>query len=103
MWLRCATNQLFSTTCFCPFGPLQKVFGKRAFVSERVNHDTCIGCKKCEKPCPTGAILVNPETKKATINTADCLQCTNCQQVCPTKAISYRKESARPLTGKNLI
>ncbi|NLC83654.1 MAG: 4Fe-4S dicluster domain-containing protein [Ruminococcaceae bacterium] len=84
----------------CPFGPLQRVFGKRAFFSERVDHNACIGCKKCEKPCPTGAIFVSPENKKATINTADCLQCTNCQQVCPTKAISYRKEATSPLTEK---
>ena len=77
----------------CPFGALQKVFGRFAKISEKVDRDACIGCKKCEKVCPSSAILVSNEDKKAFITTALCHQCTNCEQVCPTHAIRYRKST----------
>ena len=75
----------------CPFGALQRVFGRFAKISEKVDKESCIGCKKCEKVCPSSAIIVNHEDDKAFITTALCHQCTNCQQVCPTHAIRYRK------------
>lgn len=75
----------------CPFGPLQKVFGRFAKFSEKVNKESCIGCKLCEKVCPSEAIEVKSTDKKAEIETSICLQCTNCQQVCPKDAIHYSK------------
>jgi polyferredoxin len=75
----------------CPFGALQKVFGRFAKISETVDRESCIGCRKCEKVCPSSAISVNSVDKKAFITTALCHQCTNCQRVCPTHAIRYRK------------
>lgn len=75
----------------CPFGVLQKLFGKYTKFSEKVNKDSCIGCKLCEKVCPSEAIEVNSIEKKAEIQTSLCLQCTNCQQVCPKDAIHYSK------------
>lgn len=73
----------------CPFGVLQKLFGKNARFSEKVNKENCIGCKLCEKVCPTEAIIVLD--KKAEIDTALCLQCTSCVQVCPKDTIHYVK------------
>ncbi|NLC55123.1 MAG: 4Fe-4S binding protein [Erysipelothrix sp.] len=73
----------------CPYGILQKIFGKFAFFSEKVNEDKCIGCKLCETVCPSKSVVVSPINKKAKIDSAICLQCTNCQQICPTKAITY--------------
>lgn len=75
----------------CPFGVLQRSFGRLARFSKKVNEDACIGCKLCEKVCPSGAILVSSENKKATINKALCHQGTNCSQVCPESAIHYGK------------
>lgn len=75
----------------CPFGALQRTFGRFAWLSEKVDKDDCIGCKLCEKVCPSNAILVSSEDKKAVINTALCHQCTNCSQVCPNSAIRYGK------------
>ncbi len=75
----------------CPFGALQKLFGRFARFSETVDKDACISCKLCEKVCPSNAIMVYPVDKKAAINKSICLQCTNCRQICPTKAISYGK------------
>ena len=73
----------------CPFGALQKTFGRFARLSKRVDKKACIGCKLCEKACPSNAIIVSTEDKKAEITPAWCHQCTNCQEVCPTNAIHY--------------
>jgi len=76
----------------CPFGALQKVFGRFAFISKQVSKSACIGCKKCEKVCPSEAIVVK-EDNKALIAVNLCHQCTNCSDVCPVDAISYSKRS----------
>ena len=73
----------------CPFGALQRTFGRFAKFSQRVDKNSCIGCKMCEKVCPSAAIVVRPDDRKAVIDTSACHQCINCRQVCPTKAISY--------------
>lgn len=75
----------------CPFGALQKVFGRFAIFSEKVSKEGCIGCKLCEKVCPSDAIAVKAADKKAEIETSRCLQCTSCQQVCPKEVIHYTK------------
>ena len=75
----------------CPFGALQKSFGRFARLSEKVDKDACVGCKLCEKACPSNAIVVSSGNKKAVINTALCHQCIKCQQVCPKDAIHYSK------------
>ncbi len=75
----------------CPFGALQRTFGRFARLSEKVDKDACIGCKLCEKACPSNAIVVSSEDIKAVINTALCHQCIKCRQVCPKNAINYKK------------
>lgn len=73
----------------CPFGALQRMFGRFARLSEKVDKDACVGCKLCEGVCPANAIVVSSADNKAAINKALCHQCTNCSQVCPKGAISY--------------
>lgn len=75
----------------CPFSAPQKLFGRIARRSRMVDETACIGCKLCEKACPSDAIAVTPEDKKAHINIALCHQCTNCRQVCPKDAICYTR------------
>ena len=75
----------------CPFGAVQKIFAKKPVFSQRVDQDKCIGCKLCEKVCPSTAIAVTAMDRKAHVRDNICHQCTSCQQVCPKSAISYAK------------
>ena len=51
----------------------------------------CIGCKKCEKTCPNGAITV--DNFCAHIDYSKCTNCGACKEVCPRHIIqSWEKE-----------
>ncbi|KJJ68639.1 4Fe-4S binding protein [Clostridium sp. FS41] len=97
IWLVIAilTTLLYRPAVFhnfiCPFGAPQKLFGQFARRAKKVDRTMCIGCKLCEKACPSDAITVTGDEKKAFINPALCHQCTNCQAVCPREAIHYSK------------
>ena len=45
----------------------------------------CIGCKKCEKTCPNGAITV--EDSCAHIDYEKCTGCGACKEACPRGVI----------------
>ena len=45
----------------------------------------CIGCKKCEKVCPSDAVTV--ENNVAHIDPEKCTNCGACAEVCPRKII----------------
>lgn len=45
----------------------------------------CIGCKKCEKVCPSGAITVQDNV--AVIDYEKCTNCGACREACPRKVI----------------
>ena len=44
--------------------------------------NACIGCKKCEKTCPNGAITVINNC--AVIDYSKCTGCKACASACPT-------------------
>ncbi len=46
----------------------------------------CIGCKRCEKACPAGAITMNGPL--AEIDQSKCTHCGACVEVCPTSAVT---------------
>ena len=54
----------------------------------------CIGCKKCQRECPSGAVTV--ENNIAHIDTSKCTNCGTCASLCPRKVFTgpvARKES----------
>ncbi|MEA3422324.1 MAG: 4Fe-4S binding protein [Bacillota bacterium] len=75
----------------CPFGVLQKLTGRFAYFSRNVDPSKCVGCGLCEKACPSRAIVVSTEDKKAKIEPNLCHQCLSCTIVCPKGAIDYGK------------
>ncbi len=81
----------------CPKRIIKLVpYGKHPFVLCS-NHDKgsltrkvcvsgCLGCKKCEQTCPTGAITVQDNC--ATVDFSLCSSCGMCEKVCPVHAPS---------------
>lgn len=65
----------------------------------------CVGCEKCEKACPIGAIVMkeDPATGKkyASVQEDLCLGCGVCVRNCGTKALHLEKRASRVITPVN--
>jgi len=69
----------------------------KALIKYYVTEDKCIGCGKCMKNCPAGAISPTSKVAKElpngnklyvhTIDTNKCIKCGACRQGCPVGAI----------------
>ena len=58
----------------------------KALVSYKIDPDICIGCTKCARTCPVGAISGTLK-QVHTIDTEKCIKCGACIESCPKKAI----------------
>ena len=63
----------------CPAGTCQKLY-------KLTITDACIGCTKCKRNCPVGAISGEIK-KKHVIDQSKCIKCGACIDGCPKKAI----------------
>lgn len=54
--------------------------------------DTCIGCGKCERECPSSAIRIIDQQP---VWVSDCSFCLKCIHSCPKEAIQYGKTAGR--------
>ncbi|MBU5592041.1 4Fe-4S dicluster domain-containing protein [Clostridium sp. MSJ-4] len=83
----------------CPANAMVKVGGK-AYINQELCKE-CGLCKKacpydaisevmrpCKVSCPTGALDVNKEDRRAIIKEEDCINCGSCMSACPFGAIS---------------
>ena len=75
----------------CPYSGFLRMAGGKASKSKKVDAQFCNGCRSCLAVCPSGAISIRPDTKRAVIDAAHCHQCTECGDICPKDAIAYRK------------
>ena len=44
----------------------------------KINPNKCVACGNCTYVCPMGAIYIDPEIKRATINAKECVECYTC-------------------------
>lgn len=73
-------------TFFCPFGLVSWVGERVSIWRPRVNHDTCIDCKACERACPTHSMEGNRARRRLY---QDCFACGACVRTCPVSAVKW--------------
>ncbi|KAG9392201.1 4Fe-4S dicluster domain [Carpediemonas membranifera] len=66
-----------------------KIGGKFGFSKVKIDPERCIGCNKCVKVCPTGAMSLD-SNKIAIRDRKLCQGCYACYHVCPKAAIKMR-------------
>ena len=44
----------------------------------KINPDKCVACGNCVQVCPMGAIYIDPDIKRATIDGDECVECYAC-------------------------
>lgn len=58
--------------------------------------EKCIFCRRCERSCPTTAIITDKEAKTQTVIRNRCIACNTCVEVCPTQTISMMPDYSTP-------
>jgi L-aspartate semialdehyde sulfurtransferase ferredoxin len=53
-----------------------------------IDQDSCVDCGLCTGVCPTGALVMNPETWRLDFRRSRCIVCEQCVPTCPVAAIS---------------
>jgi ferredoxin-type protein NapH len=67
---------------FCPMGTMQRFIGGKKY-QLKMDHGSCVDCKKCEKVCPM-------ELEVRDIgNNPDCIKCGRCVDICPKDSLTF--------------
>ena len=59
----------------------------------------CVGCKRCERACAFGGIVVEGRLARPT---DACTLCGGCVEACPVDAIAIERDEAGERSGRNL-
>jgi Pyruvate/2-oxoacid:ferredoxin oxidoreductase delta subunit len=89
----CCCEGMLAVKKFGSLNPIQTT----AFLP-KVIEDSCVGCGKCEKACPIGAIKVDKITKKANIDESICLGCGVCVRNCFKNSIYLKHREKEIIT-----
>ena len=55
--------------------------------------EKCMHCGACTSVCPSGALVMNPETWELEFTMDKCLLCGHCVRACPARAIKSFEET----------
>jgi formate hydrogenlyase subunit 6/NADH:ubiquinone oxidoreductase subunit I len=69
-----------------PFEKKEPYAGQKGHITNDVTK--CILCSKCQKTCPTGAIVVDKANSNWAINPFLCIQCASCVRACPVDSLA---------------
>jgi len=59
-------------------------------ITAQIDPEACTGCGLCARVCPYGAILVDKESRKASVVEAACAGCGTCSPECAFGAVTMR-------------
>lgn len=61
-------------------------------LSQDVSRDEkrCTHCGACVTICPTGALILNPETRLVDFDASRCIACELCVKACPPRAMKVK-------------
>lgn len=88
------TKKRSQCALFCPFGAMQSLTNKINAYDVRINPETCSGCGKCVRECPTYSLDENSlKTGKTLLS---CTKCGKCVDGCAKGAITYHIKGTQP-------
>lgn len=95
-----AVTNFFSKPATSGYPFVKKEFPERTRGQVAIAIEDCIFCGACMRKCPSGAITVDRNEKKWSINRMGCVQCANCVEGCPKKCLSMLKPYTDPNAEK---
>ena len=80
-------------------GKFLNKIAKAALSTRPVLDKGCVGCEKCKKICPAGAIKM--KRGKPKIDREKCIRCFCCQEFCPKGALKVHRPLAAKILAKS--